>query len=120
MKRYMTAEWREGKDPDAFRRAFGDRIAHDFTAVFGPVGTWSDDHDLLELAKRNADAPNKPRLFTTWGDQDIFVQTNRLFPGQMAELGWQVESKEVPDRMHNWTFFNEALKLGLNFCFDRK
>ena len=75
---------------------------------------------LLELAKRNADAPKKPRLFTTWGDQDIFVQTNRLFPDQMQELGWQVESREVPDRMHNWTFFNEALKLGLNFCFDRK
>jgi hypothetical protein len=37
----MTAEWRDGRDADAFRRAFGDRIAHDFTAVFGPVGTWS-------------------------------------------------------------------------------
>ncbi|MBR4991956.1 MAG: alpha/beta hydrolase fold domain-containing protein [Clostridia bacterium] len=120
MKRYMTAEWREGRDPDAFRRAFGDRIAHDFTAVFGPIGTWGDDHDLQELAKRNANVPKKPRLFTTWGEQDIFVDTNRLFPGQMAELGWQVESKEVPDRMHNWTFFNEALKMGLQFCFDRE
>ena len=33
MQRYMTAEWREGRDMDAFRRAFGERIAHDFTAA---------------------------------------------------------------------------------------
>ena len=116
---FVGQEQPEGRDADAFRQAFGERIAHDFTAVFGPVGTWSADHDILALAEKNANAPKKPRLFTTWGDQDIFVQTNRAFPGQMAELGWQVESKEVPDRMHNWTFFNEALKMGLQFCFDR-
>ena len=46
------------------------------------------------------------------------MDTNRAFPGQMAALGWDIQSKEVPDRMHNWTFFNEALKMGLHFCFD--
>ncbi len=118
MHRYMTPEWRDGTDPDAFRRAFGDRIANDFDAVFGPISSWSPENDVLALAKKNADAPAKPRIFTCWGDGDIFCQTNRAFPGQMAEAGWHINSREVSDRIHNWAFFNEALKLGLQFCLE--
>jgi hypothetical protein len=74
---------------------------------------------VLCLAKKNGDAPKKPRIFAVWGENDIFRDTCRKFSGQMEERGWQIETKEVPDRMHNWTFFNEALKMGLQFCFDR-
>lgn len=118
MKRYMTAQWRDGTDADAFRRGFGSRVAKDFEAVFGPAGGWDPSWDVLSLAERNASAPKKPRLMTVWGDGDIFADTNRRFPEQMARLGWQVEGREVPGRVHNWAFFNEALKQGLQFCFD--
>ena len=120
LKRYMTAAWRDGTDADPFRRAFGAPVARDFEAVFGPAGTWDPDQDILSLAEKNANAPKKPRIFVTWGAQDIFVETNRAFPDQMKALGWDITSKEVPDRMHNWTFFNEALKMGLQFCFDKE
>ena len=92
--------------------------SHQGIIALGAAAEYKTIEDILALAEKNAAAPKKPRIFTTWGAQDIFVDTNRAFPGQMAALGWDIQSKEVPDRMHNWTFFNEALKMGLHFCFD--
>lgn len=119
MREYMTPQWRSGQAGDAFRRIFGDRLATDFDAAFGPGSTYQPENDVLFLAERAAKAPVRPRVFTCWGDEDIFRDTNRRFPEQMAALGWPIESRELKGHMHNWAFFNEALKLALPFCLER-
>lgn len=120
MARYMTPQWRDGSDPDAFRRIFGDRLAADFDAAFGPISGWTPENDVLALAKRAAAAPLRPRVFVTWGEKDVFRDTCRAFPGQMEALGWPVSSREVPGQEHNWSFFNQALGMSLPFCLDEQ
>lgn len=113
---YLRPAWRSGEEGDAFRRIFGDKLAADFLAAFGPDSSRLPENDLLSLAGAAAGASARPRIFTCWGSEDIFRDTNRRFPQQMAALGWPVECRELPGHMHNWVFFNEALKLALPFC----
>lgn len=113
MKRYMREEWKDGRDADAFRRAFGKHLKTDFDAAFGPGAGWTGENDLLWLAQQHRDAPEKPRIFTIWGEKDIFAATNRPFPGQLRALGWEAEGKEVPGMEHNWRFFSQALEEGM-------
>lgn len=120
MRRYMTPQWRDGSQPDAFRRIFGDKLATDFDAAFGPGSQWSAENDVLALAERAAKSPHRPRIFTCWGDGDVFRDTNRAFPGQMAALGWPVCAREIARQSHCWAFFNEALALALPFCLEEK
>ena len=119
MREYMTPQWRSGEKGDAFRRIFGDRLATDFDAAFGPGSGYQPENDVLYLAEQAARGDVRPRVFTCWGDGDIFKDTNRRFPEQMAQWGWPIESRELKGYMHNWVFFNEALKLALPFCLGK-
>ena len=65
------------------------------------------------LAQQHRDAPEKPRIFTIWGEKDIFAATNRPFPGQLRDLGWDAAGTEVPGMEHNWRFFSHALEEGI-------
>ena len=116
MRQYMTPQWRDGSDADAFRRIFGDRLAMDFDCAFGPESSYDPAQDVPALARQALDSPQKPRIFTCWGSRDIFAAANRYFSREMTALGWDITARELPDRMHNWSFFNEALRLGLDFC----
>lgn len=113
MKRYMREEWKDGRDADAFRRAFGKHLKTDFDAAFGPGAGWTGENDLLWLAQQHRDVPEKPRIFTIWGEKDIFAATCRPFPGQLRDLGWEAEGKELPGMEHNWRFFSHALEEGI-------
>ena len=119
MHTYMTPEWRDGSKGDAFRTIFGDKLADDFNAAFGPIAEWQPENDLLYLAKKNTAAQKKPRLFTCWGSRDIFADSNRVFPEELGHTGWSLESEEMPGYMHNWTFFNDSLKKILPFLFRK-
>lgn len=113
---YLRPAWRDGTDGDAFRRIFGSRLQTDFDAAFGPGESHRAENDLLLLAEKNASAEKKPRIFTCWGEKDLFAETNRSFPQALRALGWDASGREVPGGMHNWAFFNEALKLALPIC----
>ena len=113
---YLRPAWRDGTDGDAFRRIFGSRLQTDFDAAFGPGESHRAENDLLLLAEKNASVEKKPRIFTCWGEKDLFAETNRGFPQALRALGWDASGREVPGGMHNWAFFNEALKLALPIC----
>ncbi len=117
MRSYMTAEWRDGSKGDAFRRIFGDRLATDFDAAFGPIPSWRPENDVISLAEKAKDAVERPRICTCWGDGDIFAESNRSFRDTMASIGYPIESRELMGFMHNWVFFNEGLFTALPFLF---
>lgn len=116
LENYLRNEWRDGSDGDAFRRIFGNPLKTDFDAAFGEGESHRAQNDLLLLAQKNANAPQKPRIYTCWGEKDLFADTNRPFPQTLQALGWDAHGEEVPGMMHNWVFFNEALKRTLPLC----
>lgn len=80
------------------------------TRVFGDISKIpGSDNDLFHLLKKNAKAPRKPRLYVSCGTADfLFHQYKKFLPAARA-LGWDVNSYEEPDAVHEWGFWDREI-----------
>lgn len=100
-----------------FRETFGEQLAVDFAAIFGEELEYNPDDDLVELAKKAAGLSEKPRLYLACGEEDKFLPDHRRFVAKVEKLQLDCTYVESPGG-HNWTYFNEALRKALEWCYN--
>lgn len=89
------------------------RIAGDLEKIEG------SDKDLFALLEKNKDAEHKPSLFVSCGTNDsLFGQHQRFIPA-LKENGWQVAHAEVPERTHEWRFWDEQIRFFIPWMLGR-
>ena len=80
--------------------------------LYAPEGLahleWSWDTLLTECA-------NRPALYLSWGDRDLFREDNRAFTQRAQALGYAVEAAETPG-LHNWDYWSQTLGPALDWA----
>lgn len=115
LKEGLDKQRKEGSTED-FRTMFGERLINDFEAIFGNDLVWKPQDEILELAKRINGKDTKPKIYTACGTKDFFYYDNMRFSEEMKQLDFDFTYEEW-DGIHDWYFFNEALRKALNFYF---
>lgn len=95
---------------------FGLQLIIDFQATFGHDLTLRPEDDPVHSARRLAADPNRPRFYSACGSVDGFREMNRRYAEEMGRLGYHFIYEEW-DGGHDWHFFNQALRHGLDFFF---
>lgn len=103
----------ERGDLSALQQRFGMQTPTDFQAMFGEDLDWRPDCEPLELAKKAAKGPYRPKFYLACGDKDLFRQDNLRFCCDLRQLGFDSMYEEW-NGVHDWTFFNRALKKALD------
>ena len=98
---------------------FGEQLIRDFQGIFGEEYVWNPEDDIVELAKKVGSQLVKPDIYTSCGTEDHFYLYNRRFRDEMTKLDLEHTYEEWAGS-HDWIFFNEALKKGLNWWENRK
>ncbi len=101
-----------------FISIFGEQLIRDFQSIFGEGYAWNPEDDIIELAKKVSCQSIKPKIYSSCGTEDPFYSYNRRFRDEMTALDPEYTYEEWPGS-HDWNFFNEALRKGLNTCFRR-
>ena len=79
--------------------------------IFGDLDKMpGSDHDLLALLQKNGKAEHKPRLYVSCGTADFLFHQQDKFVQLAKKSGWDVTSSWVPDRIHEWGFWDEQIK----------
>lgn len=94
----------EGVDRDevwlaGMRNIFGDNL--------GDVA--GSDHDLMTLARRAANAEEKPRLYQCCGTEDFLYQNNLGFRDFLHTLPLDLTYEEGPGD-HNWAYWDKMIQ----------
>lgn len=105
---------RQNVNTDEFRAIYNDRIINDFESIFGTDLEWSAKYEILDLAKAIQNNPIKPKLYTSCGTEDYMYESNVRFRDEMQMLNFDYQYEEWQG-MHDWNFFNEALKKALDW-----
>lgn len=101
-----------------FKELFGEQLFKDFQAVFGEKIEWNPQEDVIELAKKIKDKTIKPRLYLACGTEDYLYNDNKRFQDILQDLGYNSIFEDWQGN-HDWSFFDEALKRALKYCFDK-
>lgn len=117
LKEGLEQQRREG-DTNEFRVRYGERIINDFQAIFGEELVWKPHNEILELAKKINKENIKPKIYVACGTEDYFYSDNRRFCKEIEKLDFDFTYEEWAG-IHDWYFFNEALKKALIFCFGK-
>ena len=83
---------------DVIRRMFG-----------GPTDLHGTESDTMELMKRNAGAPHKPRLYVSCGKADFLYDQHMPFVQALRKNGWDVTHYEEPGATHEWGFWDREI-----------
>jgi S-formylglutathione hydrolase FrmB len=100
------------KDPSPWIEKGGpevEAIYRDFIAIFGDDLAYSDSDLILELAKKAAVLPAKPKIYAACGTEDDLRKENLRFKEQIGKLDFNYTYEEWTGA-HDWYFFNDALK----------
>lgn len=111
---YQRAE----NESEKFKQQFGEQLIRDFYGAFGRELEWSPEIEILELAKKSGQKDVKPKIFSAIGRSDYFYSDNIRFKNEMEKLSFNFAFEEWEGE-HNWYFFNQALKKGIEF-FDKQ
>lgn len=58
---------------------------------------------------------DRPALYLSWGDRDLFRADNRAFTQRAQALGYAAEAAETPG-LHNWDYWSQTLGPALNWA----
>lgn len=105
------------KDVEAAKKLYGEQLIVDFTAIFGDDLEWKPDAEILELAKRANTMPIKPVIYAACGTEDYLHEDNERFCEEMKKLDFDFTYEEWSG-IHDWYFFDEALKKALKRIFQ--
>lgn len=113
----MLDELRTEQGKKAAIAHYGRQMVTDTHSIFGERLEWKPESDILELAKRAQEEPAQPRIYCACGTEDFLHADNDRFQHEMEKLELDFTYEEWKGR-HDWYFFNDALKKGLDFCFN--
>ena len=65
--------------------------------------------DLFHLLEKNANAPHKPKLYVSCGDQDFLYPQHLRFIPALKKHGWDVTRFDKPDTTHSWAFWDDEI-----------
>jgi S-formylglutathione hydrolase FrmB len=108
----------ESQDVKKFKDVYGERLFNDFQSAFGENLECKFSADLLSLAKNIHDEPIKPKIYSACGTEDFLREENKRFNEEMKKLNFQFTYEEWTGN-HNFYFFDEALKRGLEFLYKK-
>jgi S-formylglutathione hydrolase FrmB len=103
------------KDPGPWLKSGGsevEAIYRDFRAILGDELLYTEDDVILELAKKAVALPVKPKIYATCGTEDNLRKENLRFKEQIEKLNLNYTYEEWKG-IHDWYFFNDALKKSL-------
>lgn len=103
-----------GKE-DEFEKVFGTQMLKDFKGILGENLDIDYSNDLVKVASEISDEI-KPKIYMCCGDKDFFIYDNKRFAKDIEELDFDCTFVEI-DGEHNFYFFNEALKIALEFLY---
>jgi S-formylglutathione hydrolase FrmB len=105
------------KDPGPWLKQGGsnaEAIYRDFIAIFGDDFRWKPETEIMELAKQAG--PVKPKIYAACGGEDSLCADNRRFKADIEKLDFDFTYEEWPG-IHDWYFFNDALKKAMKTWF---
>jgi S-formylglutathione hydrolase FrmB len=117
LKEGLDKQRKEG-NTEEFRAMYGERLINDFAAMFGEELAWNPHDEILELSKKINGEKVKPKIYTACGTKDYFYNDNVRFREEMKKLAFDFTYEEWAG-IHDWYFFNGALKKALNFYFGK-
>ena len=82
--------------------------------VFGDEFDVPDEDDLLLLADKVKDNPNKPRLYIGIGTEDFLYENNFGLRKKLEENGYDFTYRESPGA-HTWEFWDEYIQYVLEW-----
>lgn len=94
---------------------WGSALIDDFRAAFGSDFRWSEQIELLELAKKIEDPAKAPWFYTACGTEDDLLPINQRFAGDMKRMAFDYKFEEFTGN-HDWYFFDKALHKALDFA----
>lgn len=100
----------------ALKEVLGEQLFSDFQAIFGEDLMYSPKEDVLDLAKKVSTEKVKPKIYSACGMEDPYHKENVRFKNEMSSLNINFTFEEWSGN-HDWYFFNNALKKGMEFCF---
>ena len=89
--------------------------------VFGdPDLVAGTEVDNMYMMKKNAGAPNKPKLYISCGTKDFLYPTHLTVVPELKKNGWDVTAYEKPDAIHEWGFWDEQIKAFIDFIYKNR
>lgn len=107
------------REPGGEKRAeelYGQQLVTDFRAAFGTDFASDPGNDLTTLAQAVAGQNDLPRFYAACGSEDSLLAENTRFRDEMHRLKMPFVFESWPGA-HDWFFFNQALKRGLDFLW---
>lgn len=88
-----------------------------FAPIFGNVKKVPESEDLFCLAKKQANNPNRPRLYLGCGTEDGLYEENVRLHELLEELQYDVTYRESAGN-HNWEFWDEYIQYVLKWMLE--
>lgn len=82
--------------------------------IFGKVKKVPENDDLFCLAKKQANNPNRPRLYMGIGTEDFLYDENARLRQLLEELDYDLTYRESKGD-HNWAFWDEYIQYVLEW-----
>ncbi|MGG7079589.1 alpha/beta hydrolase [Clostridium sardiniense] len=115
LKEYLDIQRESGKTEE-FRSMYGEQLITDFLSAFGPELEWNPKDEILELAKSVSVQEIKPKIYLACGTEDYLRDYNIRFCNEIEKINLNFTYEEW-EGIHDWYFFDEALKKSLQICF---
>lgn len=100
-----------------WEKIYGKQLKKDLFAIFGTQLKWSPKDEILYLANQISDYVFKPKIYCACGTKDPLHGYNRIFSSEMEKKSFDFTYEEW-EGVHNWQFFNRALKRCLKTYFS--
>jgi S-formylglutathione hydrolase FrmB len=109
---FLREDLERHAETEQFEKIYGEQLLKDFQGIFGHDLEWSNEHEILDLAKNVNRQSVKPKIYCTCGTEDFLHELNERFSYEMQKLDFDFVYEEWSGS-HDWYFFNEALKKAL-------
>ena len=90
----------------------------DLLSIYGDALEYNPEYDIFELAKNFPADASKPVIYATCGTGDVLYKENIRFSEYMKTTEFDFTYEEW-EGIHDWYFFNDALKKTLDFWNER-
>ncbi|MBQ9291245.1 MAG: prolyl oligopeptidase family serine peptidase [Clostridia bacterium] len=96
---------------DMASRVSDPKSAARFANIFGENASIKNtEYDLLYMLKKQAKAEHRPRLYVSCGTADGLFAAHKKFCTQAKKTGWDLETEEVPDAVHEWGLWDSQIE----------
>jgi S-formylglutathione hydrolase FrmB len=110
------------KDPTPWLKAGGadaEALFNDFHAILGDALTIKQEDKISVLAQKTLKGPAKPQIYAACGTEDDLRADNLRFKKEMEALDIDYTYEEWAG-VHDWYFFNDALKKAIKIWYSQK